>query len=60
MNNNDLVLLVRSALRNQGALSNNRRKMLIARGHRPELLDAAVAALNEVFNIEGDVPHPLN
>ncbi len=54
MNNNDLVLLVRSALQNQGVLSNNRRKMLIARGHPPEMLDTAVTALNEGLNDEGD------
>ena len=43
MNNNDLVLLVRS-LTEDGKLSNNRYKQLTAKGHPPQLIQAAVAA----------------
>ncbi len=41
MNNNDLVLLVRSCLQNEGKLSGNRQKQLIAKGHPAALLEQA-------------------
>jgi hypothetical protein len=41
INNNDLVLLVRSCLQNDGKLSINRQKQLIAKGHPPTLLEQA-------------------
>jgi hypothetical protein len=41
MNNNDLILLVRSCLQNEGKLSNNRQKQLIAKGHPAALLEQA-------------------
>ena len=56
MNNDDLVLMVRSVLQNDGALSNNRRKQLVAKGHPPALLDRAMAALTECLADEGDSP----
>ena len=39
MNNNDLVVVVRSCLQNDGSLSKNRRKQLISKGHSVELID---------------------
>ena len=39
MNNNDLVVVVRYCLQNDGLLSNNRRKQLISKGHSVELID---------------------
>jgi hypothetical protein len=55
MNNNDLVLLVRSVAAS-GALSKNRWKQLVAKGHRPELIQAAVdAAMQAIAELsEGD------
>jgi hypothetical protein len=41
MNNNDLTLMVRSCLQNNGLLSNHRRKQFIAKGHPAELVDRA-------------------
>lgn len=41
MNNNDLVLLVRACLQNDGKLSNHRRKQLTAKGHPAALLEEA-------------------
>ena len=41
MNNNDLVLLVRACLQNDGKLSINRQKQLIAKGHAASLLERA-------------------
>ena len=52
MNNNDLVLLVRSCLQNEGKLSTNRQKQLIAKGHPAALLEQAqqvVAATLELM-----------
>ena len=53
MNNNDLVLLVRSCLQNEGKLSNNRQKQFIAKGHPAVLLEQAqqvVTVTLEVLN----------
>ena len=51
MNNNDLTLMVRHCLQNNGLLSNHRRKQLIAKGHPAELIDRAqeivIVALEE-------------
>lgn len=51
MNNNDLTLMVRSCLQNDGLLSNHRRKQFIAKGHPDELIERAqkimTAALEE-------------
>jgi len=47
MNNNDLVLLVRSCLQNAGKLSMNRQKQLIAKGHPPALLEQAQWVVSE-------------
>lgn len=41
MNNNDLVLLVRACLQNNGKLSNHRYKQLVAKGHPAALLAVA-------------------
>lgn len=41
MNNNDLVLLVRACLQNDGQLSANRYKQLVAKGHPAALLEQA-------------------
>ena len=49
MNNNDLVLLVRSCLQNGGQLSNHRRKQLIGKGHPPTLLERAERIVTEVL-----------
>jgi hypothetical protein len=48
MNNNDLVLMARSITQN-GALSHNRYKQLIAKGHGEDLLAAASAAAMEAL-----------
>jgi len=45
MNNDDLVLMIRSVLQNNGVLSNNRRKQLIAKGHPTAIIDKAMAVL---------------
>ena len=44
MNGNDLALLVRFAVQNDGQLSNNRVKQFIAKGHSQPLLDLAQQA----------------
>ncbi len=49
MNNNDLVILIRSSLQNAGTLSANRKKQMIAKGHKAELLDAMQAIITEVL-----------
>ena len=49
MNNNDLVLLVRFCLQNEGKLSNNRLKQLIARGHPAALLERAQQVVTEAL-----------
>jgi len=41
MNNNDLVLLVRACLQNEGRLSTNRYKQFVAKGHPAALLEQA-------------------
>jgi hypothetical protein len=50
MNNNDLVLLVRSCLQNEGKLSNNRLKQLIARGHPAALLELAQQLVSQTLH----------
>jgi hypothetical protein len=50
MNNNDLVLLVRACLQNGGALSNNRRKQLIAKGHAAVLLEQAQQVVRDALD----------
>ncbi len=56
MNNNDLVIMARS-IAQAGELSNNRYKQLIAKGHQPDLIeaamDAAMGALSELEESEG-------
>ena len=47
MNNDDLVLMIRSVLQNNGVLSNNRRKQLIGKGHPTAIIDKAMAVLTE-------------
>jgi hypothetical protein len=52
MNNNDLVVVART-IAETGELSRNRTKQLIAKGHRPELIQAAVdAALEALAELE--------
>jgi len=41
MNNNDRILLVHTCLQNEGKLSTNRQKQLIAKGHPAALLEQA-------------------
>jgi hypothetical protein len=48
MNNDDLVLMVRS-ITQHGSLSNNRYKQLLARGHGEDILAAASAAATEAL-----------
>ena len=48
MNNDDLVLLVRS-IASAGTLSIKQRKKLVAKGHRDELIDAAVEAAEDAM-----------
>jgi hypothetical protein len=62
MNNNDLVITARSIVQH-GSLSANRHKQLIAKGHRPELIEAAaeaglfaLAEMEEVPNGPSDQP----
>ena len=50
MNNNDLVVVVRSCLQNEGALSKNRRKQLIAKGHSAALLDEIEAMIHSTLS----------
>ncbi|MEI7537635.1 MAG: Fic family protein [Comamonadaceae bacterium] len=47
MNNNDLVLLIRSCLQNDQVLSKGRKKQLIARGHAAALIDDAERIIQE-------------
>lgn len=54
MNNNDLVLLVRACLQNEGKLSNNRRKQLIAKGHPEALLEQAQHLVSAALEESGD------
>ena len=49
INNNDLVLLVRACLQNQGRLSNNRQKQLLAKGHPADLLEQAQQIVQEAL-----------
>jgi hypothetical protein len=66
MNNDDLVLMIRSVLQNNGMLSNNRRKQLIAKGHPTAIIDKAMAVLTEcladddpggLIGTDGSRPH---
>lgn len=50
MNNNDLVLLIRSCLQNGGKLSNNRQKQLIAKGHPAALLELAQGVITDALD----------
>ena len=52
MNNNDLILLVRSCLQNEGKLSNNRQKQLIAKGHPAALLEQAQQVVKATLGSE--------
>ena len=52
MNGNDLALLVRFAVQNDGQLSHNRIKQFIAKGHPPQLLDLAQQAISAVYERE--------
>jgi len=58
MNNNDLVLLVRACLQNGGALSINRQKQLIAKGHPLALLEQAKQVVWETLNLNPAVVIP--
>jgi hypothetical protein len=49
MNGNDLALLVRSAVENEGKVSNNRMKQLVGKGHLKEQLDLAQQAIDAVY-----------
>lgn len=49
MNNNDLVLLVRACLQNEGKLSSNRHKQLVAKGHPAALLEQAQHVVTQVL-----------
>ena len=49
MNGNDLALLVRFAVQNDGQLSNNRVKQFIAKGHSQPLLDLAQQAISAAY-----------
>lgn len=49
MNNNDLVLLVRS-IAQHGSLSRNRLKQLLAKGHPPDLLQSAQEAAAQAID----------
>lgn len=51
MNNNDLVLLVRSCLQNAGKLSLNRQKQLIAKGHHLALIAQAQRVVLETLRV---------
>ena len=48
LNNNDMVLLVRS-IATHGSLSRNRYRQLVAKGHPPALIDAAVQVAAEAI-----------
>lgn len=54
MNNNDLVLLVRSCLQNGQVLSKGRKKQLVARGHPAALLDEAERIIQESLLEQND------
>ena len=54
MNNNDLVLLVRACLQNDGQLSTNRYKQLVAKGHPAALLEQAQRAVTLTLQELGD------
>lgn len=56
MNNDDLVLMIRSVLQNKGVLSNNRRKQLIAKGHPTAIIDKAIAVLTECLADDDEAP----
>lgn len=49
MNNNDLVIMARSIVQT-GSLSASRQKQLIAKGYRPELIQAASGAATRVLD----------
>ncbi|MCK9213928.1 MAG: hypothetical protein WA134_07305 [Rhodoferax sp.] len=51
MNNNDLILLVRSCLQNEGKLSTNRQKQLIAKGHPAALLEQAQQIVTATLDV---------
>lgn len=54
MNNDDLVSLVRT-MASTGALSINRRRKLVSKGHSDALIDAAIeAAMDAVAELEGN------
>lgn len=50
MNNNDMVLLVRS-IATHGSLSRNRYRQLVAKGHPPAIIDAAVQVAAEAMDV---------
>lgn len=52
MNGNDLALLVRYAVQNDGRLSHNRVKQFIAKGHPQQLLDLAQHAISAAYERE--------
>lgn len=52
MNENDLALLVRFAVQNDGQLSPSRVKQFIAKGHPQQLLDLAQRAISAVYERE--------
>ena len=56
MNNDDLVLMIRSVLQNNGVLSNNRRKLLIGKGHPTAIIDKAMAVLTECLADNDEAP----
>ncbi len=56
MNNDDLVLMIRSVLQNNGALSNNRLKQLITKGHPTAIIDKAMAVLTECLVDDDEAP----
>ncbi len=49
MNNNDLVVLVRSCLQNGKVLSRGRKKQLLSRGHTAAMLDEAERIIQEAL-----------
>lgn len=54
MNNNDLVLLVRSCLQNDGKLSSNRAKQFVAKGHPAELMNHAQRVVTAALAAQHD------
>jgi hypothetical protein len=58
MNNNDLVITVKSCLQNNGLLSNNRRKQLIAKGHPEKIVDEIQAVIKSVMEDFSDPDSP--